>query len=736
HPDFFDAGGTRLRSLLEFTEGGGQVEWTKAQIDANPGGVTQRDGDGGQGHGTHVMGTAAGNGGFSASQTGIAPESDLVFVKGIRSPTSTGGFSDADVIAGVDYMFRAAGSQPAVVNLSLGGNFGPLDGTSLYEQSLSGLTGEGRVIVAAAGNSGFQLIHAGDQTQANVLNETLFFANDPSIALASMWYDSGTLTEFYIGAYTLDAFGELVYLGEVGVNAGQVLDGGNGQPLPFVVDGVTLGSVVIDAQTTQDPRNGDGNVIFGIFGDPQNGIDVSQTIWTILSVGPSGGRMDMWALSGSEFFGGVIGFPSINEMPGNTMMTMGSPSTARDVIAVGSYVTRNRWVDIDGVARDWLNPNPDRDPNSPPVIPAIGQRSYFSSLGPTRDGRVTPDIAAPGELIFSSMSSALNVGVGVQRHEILQGGGYKSLQGTSMASPHVAGTIALMLEVDPTLTPAEAREIIQATARSDGFTGSVPNNGVGAGKLDALDAVQETIRRNGGSGGGTSVAEAEPNNTIPTAQPLGGSTPITVAGSIESSDNGDVTVTYQGGVVDDFEDLFRVSTTTTGLTLTLSDYTQDLDLVLIEEDNGGLSIVDLSASVEATESISAPALAPGTYYVGVSFYDGEGQSGTSSYRLVVDGGSPVDAEDEATVASLTLHPTYPNPVSASTTIGFELPEAAPVQLVVYDMLGREVATVLDGPMNAGSHAMPFDASRLASGVYVYRLRAGDETRTRSFVVTR
>lgn len=73
----------------------------------------------------------------------------------------------------------------------------------------------------------------------------------------------------------------------------------------------------------------------------------------------------------------------------------------------------------------------------------------------------------------------------------------------------------------------------------------------------------------------------------------------------------------------------------------------------------------------------------------------------------------------------TLKQNYPNPFNPSTTIRFALPEAGDVQLVVYDMLGREVATLVDDHKQAGSYDVRFDAGHLSSGVYIYQLRAGD-----------
>jgi|GEM_PF-2111718 len=70
-----------------------------------------------------------------------------------------------------------------------------------------------------------------------------------------------------------------------------------------------------------------------------------------------------------------------------------------------------------------------------------------------------------------------------------------------------------------------------------------------------------------------------------------------------------------------------------------------------------------------------------------------------------------------------LNQNYPNPFNPVTTINFDLSDAAAVQITVYDMLGRKVASVAEGQFNSGSHTVSFDASNLSSGVYLYRLQA-------------
>ncbi|MEO0558500.1 MAG: S8 family peptidase, partial [Bacteroidota bacterium] len=598
---------------------------------------------------------------------------------------------------------------------------------SLYEQALSNLTGPGKIVVAAAGNEGSDFIHAGETVANGVLNETVWLVNDEEFAAAVMWYDAGSQSEFSVGAYNVNGT-QLEWLGSVGIPAGQLYAEANGDPTPFVVDGVTRGYIRIDARTTADARNGDGTVTFEVIGD--NTTDVSETVWSILSNG-SAGRVDTWAVTGSEFLANELGFPNQNEIPGDVAMTVGTPSTALGVVAVGSHVTNSSWTDVDGINRMWQNPGP-----SGPVVPTLGQRSYFSSRGPTRDGRRSPDITAPGELIFSTLSSHLTEGVGVQRGLILQGGSYAGQQGTSMASPHVAGTVALMLQADSQLDPAAVREILQQTARTDGFTGSVPNDDFGSGKIDALAAVLRTLERcgarcEGGGTGGTTLAESEPNNTAAQAQAFIGSFPFTLNGNAEGADVGDISITFTNGSSDDLEDLFRVTTTTAGLTLTLSGFTSDLDLYLL--DGAATTLLAQSNTVNPTETIDDSTLPAGEYLVGVSFFDA---TGSSPYTLQAASGVSVATDDTPDNGELVLHPVTPNPVRRHAAVEFELAEAAEVRLAVYDVLGREVRLVTDGTRRAGPHAASLQVEGLSPGTYVVRLTAGSLARTQRMVVVR
>jgi hypothetical protein len=83
-----------------------------------------------------------------------------------------------------------------------------------------------------------------------------------------------------------------------------------------------------------------------------------------------------------------------------------------------------------------------------------------------------------------------------------------------------------------------------------------------------------------------------------------------------------------------------------------------------------------------------------------------------------------------------LMQNYPNPFNPSTTITYELPQRSHVALTVFNMLGQQVATLLQGEQEAGFHESVFDGSGLASGVYLYRLTAGGYVGTRKLVLVR
>ena len=188
HPDFLDASGkTRVAWLIDMSQPAlkkhPDVEkefgctdamqthcavFEKADIDAtlgNPFALPPRDK---VGHGTHVASIAAGNGGGGASArfVGGAPEATLIIANVTQGPIES--VADADIATGARFIFDRADllGMPAVVNLSLGGDFGPHDGTTPLEKALAAMVGPdhpGHAIIVAAGNSG--AIYKGDRPE-------------------------------------------------------------------------------------------------------------------------------------------------------------------------------------------------------------------------------------------------------------------------------------------------------------------------------------------------------------------------------------------------------------------------------------------------------------------------------------------------------------------------------------------------------------------------------------------
>ena len=96
--------------------------------------------------------------------------------------------------------------------------------------------------------------------------------------------------------------------------------------------------------------------------------------------------------------------------------------------------------------------------------------------------------------------------------------------------------------------------------------------------------------------------------------------------------------------------------------------------------------------------------------------------------------TPVTDSDPVLASEFALHPNYPNPFNPSTEISFDMPYGAPATLKVYDILGREVATLADGILEAGTHRVTFDGTGLASGVYIYRLESNNFVQSRKMVL--
>ncbi len=378
-------------------------------------------------HGSHVAGIAAGDGSLAGNgqpantYIGVAPESTIVAV--------ATDLQAASIIDGVNYIFRVARDlgMPAVVNLSLGGVIGPHDGTSNYEQGITNLvTGNGRVVVAAAGNEGSDNAHASGTVAA--ATPTTLTINVPfnrgARMLLDLWYD-GT-----------DTFG-VTLQDPAGNSTPNVALGGSTSRL-LGTDNVTI------VHSNSTTGNGDRRIL--VLVQPPPGGNIATGAWQLQLTGVTinVGTFDTWINNPTRQ--PIIAFPAAQA---TALGTVSIPATANRVISVGSYVTRGA---------------------------GVGSLSTFSNRGPTRDGRPAPDVAAPGERIISAGR--------------LKDTNYRPAAGTSMATPHVTGVVALLLQKNNNYNWQQIRDCLRKTARSDAFTGITPNNAFGWGKVDALAAVR------------------------------------------------------------------------------------------------------------------------------------------------------------------------------------------------------------------------------------------------------
>ena len=439
-----------------------------------------------QTHGTHTAGIAAGSGaegnGAVSPYRGMACDADLVLVDNaadnasLIDPRDYYKFTYATDALGFKYIFDYAERmhQPCVINFSEGSSQDFHGYDQLYYELLAKLIGPGRIIVSSAGNDGAR----NSYIHKNIGKEragAFIMGNEKRFSCTAKSKQTFT---FRVSVYDNVASPQIVDISTVNVCNAQ------------------------DSLLTDSLLVGGKKYIWRVLAYP-NSYDARETAYDFQISSPSKlgdspqvslqvmGRdadIELYRMSGYMFPHSLD--PVLDA--GDCRYTIFSPSSSPDVICVGSTSYRTQFVNYLGEKKVYDSGQK-------------GIRSSFSAMGPTLDGRIKPDVMAPGQNIISSYSTFFinnpkNVNASVKsdvRHFEYNGRTYawNANAGTSMSAPVVTGAIALWLQADPTLTPADCLEIFAKTCTHYDTSLSYPNNLYGYGQIDVAAGLREVLRR-------------------------------------------------------------------------------------------------------------------------------------------------------------------------------------------------------------------------------------------------
>lgn len=439
-----------------------------------------------QTHGTHTAGIAAGSGaqgnGDISPYRGMACDADLVLVDNaadnasLIDPKDYYKFTYATDALGFKYIFDYAERmhQPCVINFSEGSSQDFHGYDQLYYELLAKLIGPGRIIVSSAGNDGAR----NSYIHKNIGKEragAFIMGNEKRFSCTAKSKQTFT---FRVSVYDNVASPQIVDISTVNVCNAQ------------------------DSLLTDSLLVGGKKYIWRVLAYP-NSYDARETAYDFQISSPSKlgdspqvslqvmGRdadIELYRMSGYMFPHSLD--PVLDA--GDCRYTIFSPSSSPDVICVGSTSYRTQFVNYLGEKKVYDSGQK-------------GIRSSFSAMGPTLDGRIKPDVMAPGQNIISSYSTFFinnpkNVNASVKsdvRHFEYNGRTYawNANAGTSMSAPVVTGAIALWLQADPTLTPADCLEIFAKTCSHYDTSLSYPNNLYGYGQIDVAAGLREVLRR-------------------------------------------------------------------------------------------------------------------------------------------------------------------------------------------------------------------------------------------------
>lgn len=410
-------------------------------------------------HATHVAGILAGKC-DKVPYIGVATDATIV--------ASTSMLYDPQILLGleqiVDYSKKLG--KTAVINLSLGTNVGPHDGSTLMSQYLDKIGEEDAIICVSAGNEAQNRVSfektftADDNTFATVLNDAHFWTGFNMTGGVDIW--SADDTPFDIEFLIIDDATKSIIKSypltsdELTISSSEV----SHDNFDETFDKYFNGSVTLQREVSSE--NGRYNAVMVFTTSTRN--HSTTTGWAEYFLGfrikgKNGGKVSGYCDAGNFMTkNGVDGFSS-----GDDKHSVSDLATGKNIISVGAYNTRVRYPHIDG-SESFLKGT-------------VGDVAYFSSYG-TFDGKHYPDISAPGNPIVSSVSryySELenNIFVNGCSAKVTESGEdyyWCATTGTSMASPFVAGTIALWLEANPDLKVNDIKKVLAETSASPEFS--------------------------------------------------------------------------------------------------------------------------------------------------------------------------------------------------------------------------------------------------------------------------
>jgi subtilisin family serine protease len=432
----------------------------------------------GGGHGTAVAGVLLGGQLGFRDYVGVAPDAELLMIRVIGDQFTWLTIEEGLTIAnntGADVILTEIGSW----------TWHYLDGSSLAEQMIDMLVADGIPVISPSGNLGGKDKHAMINTVPDAPHLIDFIVPPPDGT-----YVHEDITEVYITVLTIDPTDFQSSNFSLWINGTTIyLHPGAGEWAWFLEPNVIPG-LNIESFTSISPR-GTRMLAIWMYGILPTNPPVPPYQLNISTPDPA----TIHAYISDDQSGWTGGCVWTTDMIDSHHITW--PSTADRTISVASYRTRTL---VGGGT--------------------VGDRASFSSRGPRIDGFVKQNVAAPGgyDIISdyahgSAWSSWFNAYGSLPFDK--QFGSYRLFSGTSASGPHVAGAAALLLQANSTIGD-QIQAIIELTARSDGFTGAVPNADGGGGKLDveaALAYITPSPDVDGPAIGGHDRTPFTPNST-------------------------------------------------------------------------------------------------------------------------------------------------------------------------------------------------------------------------------